>query len=900
MSSLVIPESDVVLKDGSVLQLREQRPEDVEAILDHLQTLSQQSRNFRFLSAGVDLAESARLVGRVDGVNSVGLLAVQGQPPRVVGHGLFLRTGPNRAEAAFTVADSFRSKGVGTILLGQLAQTASSLGIGMFEATVHPENAAMLDVFSQSGFAVRTTSEPGLVRIEFPTEMTEEALRRFEDREEQAAAAAVRGLLNPRSVAVIGASRHRGTIGGEIFHNLLASEFQGPVYPVHPDAEVVQSVQAYRHIAEIQGDVDLAVVAVPAEAVVSVALECAAKGVRALVVISAGFAEAGDEGRSRQVELLEVCSSSGMRLVGPNCMGIINTRREVSLNATFAPAPPEPGPIGFLSQSGALGLAVIDATLKLGLGVSSFVSVGNKSDISGNDLLSYWDTDPDTRVIGLYLESFGNTRKFAQIAERVSKTKPIVVVKSATGAAGQRAAASHTAALVSASDAAVDALFEKTGILRAGSLGEMFDLMALLSTQPLPEGNRVAIITNSGGPGILCADACEANHLVVSDLSPATQGRLTELLSSHASTHNPVDMVASASADDYYGAIEIVAADPNVDSIVVIFIPPMVTQAKDVAQALAKAVAGFGRPLPVVGVFMADSGITRPVQSERVTVPAFPLPEQAARALASTYHLAEWRRHPRTPTQTLVRVDQLAVASKVAQCLRENREWLTGADTESILRAYGIPVLRSIEVDTPRAAAQASLQMGGRVVLKGVGPGILHKSELGAVAVGLEAGSEVEQAARQMVAHLDGSPTPIKRFELQPLAPPGVEVLVGATNDPAYGTLVVVAAGGTSVELTRDSAVRLAPVGPSDAEEMLRKLATFPLLDGYRGALKVDLDALCDVIVRIAALGQHHSAIAEIEANPVIAGPTGSFAVDARIRITPPSSPALIGAKRVR
>lgn len=419
----------------------------------------------------------------------------------------------------------------------------------------------------------------------------------------------------------------------------------------------MQSVLAYRHVNDIKGAVDLAVLTVPADAVTLVAEECAAKQVRSLVVISAGFAEAGEQGRRRQDELMDVCTASGMRLVGPNCMGLINTAEEAGLNATFAPRPPEPGRSGFLSQSGALGLAVIGATRGLGLGLSSFVSVGNKADISGNDLVSFWDRDTRTDVIALYLESFGNPRKFAGIAGRVSQTKPIVVVKSATGVVGRRAAASHTAALVSTSDSAIDALFEKTGVLRAHTLADMFDLLAMLASQPLPQGNRVAIITNAGGPGILCADACEANSLDVVDLTPNTQGELAKFLSSNASIRNPIDMIASASAEDYRRAIEIIAADENVDSIVVIFIPPLETRTEDVAKSVVEAVEGFPRSLPVVSVFMGESGITGLLRSGRVTIPSFAFPENAARALAGSHRLAAWRKRPRPETEAPSGVD---------------------------------------------------------------------------------------------------------------------------------------------------------------------------------------------------------------------------------------------------
>lgn len=888
----------MVLQDGSVLRLREQRPNDGESIRAFLEGLSPESRAFRFLSGGVDLAQAAQLLSRVDGASRVGILALQGNPTRVVGQGIFIRSSPDRAEVAFTVADALHSKGIGAILLGQLAQAAGALGIGMFEANVHPDNIAMLDVFSHSGFAVRVTAEPDLVRLAFPTAMTEEAALAFERREEAAAAAAVRAILNPRSVAVIGAGRHRGTIGGEIFHNLLTGHFQGRLYPVHPEAAEIQSVTAYRRVSEITDEVDLAVVAVPAESVVDVARECADKGVHALVVISAGFAETGPEGARREADLLEVCTSSGMRLVGPNCMGILNTSPQVRLNATFAPAPPEEGSIGFLSQSGAVGVAVIDATRKLGLGLSDFISVGNKADISGNDLLSYWETDPRTEVIALYLESFGNPRKFAQIAERVSKNKPIVVVKSGTGAAGRKAAASHTAALVSESGAGVDALFERAGAIRAHGLGEMFDVVSLLSSQPLPQGDGVAIITNAGGPGILCADACEDSGLTVIELSRASQCQLTELLGTSASVHNPVDLIASATADQYRQAVEIVAADPKVDAIFMIFIPAMGSRAEDVARAFSEAVTQADRHLTIAAVFMADSGITGFVQVEQVRIPVYQYPEDAVRALAGARRLAKLRLRTTSESRPLSGVDPVSVAKLLAQHLTEGTEWLTGSKTEPLLRAYGITGVRSVEVASPEAVARASLELGGRVVLKGCGPGILHKTELGAVVVGLEAGTEVEAAARRMAERLAGTSTPITHFELQTHAPPGVEVLVGATNDPDYGTVVMVGAGGTAVELLHDSAVQLAPIGQSDALGLLRRLKTFPLLDGYRGALKVDLNSLADLVVRLAELAHAHLEIAEIEANPVIASPTGSLAVDVRIRLHEPPALQPVGAKR--
>ena len=437
-------------------------------------------------------------------------------------------------------------------------------------------------------------------------------------------------FFNPRAVAVIGASRARGTIGGEIFHNLLSYGFHGPVYPVNPFAAVVQCVPAYSSVEAIAGPVDLAVIVVRADEVIEAAAACGRKGVRALVVISAGFAETGKEGQARQAELLRVCRAAGMRLIGPNCMGIANTESSVMLDATFAPSVPPSGRVGFSSQSGALGLAIIEYANSLGLGISTFVSVGNKADISGNDLLRYWESDEGTDVILLYLESFGNPKKFSQIARRVGRKKPIVVVKSGRSVAGARATSSHTGALIAASDVTVDALFRQSGVIRTDTLEELFDVASLLVNQPLPKGQRVGIVTNAGGPAILCADACEARGLELPVLSDSSQEKLREFLAPGASATNPVDMIASASAADYRKTIEIVVADENIDALIVIFTPPLITRATDVAHALVQAVQGLKRSKPVVTVFLSAGKCPEELQSETLTVPSYAFPETAA------------------------------------------------------------------------------------------------------------------------------------------------------------------------------------------------------------------------------------------------------------------------------
>ena len=898
MAPANLQESDIVLRDGSTLNLRPVRADDTALMRQLLGALSESSRTTRFFSAAVDLDRTAELLVQVDGEHSFGLLALQGTPPVPVAHGLCVRSGPSRAEVAFTVADSFQGKGIASTILGQLASAASELGIAMFEATVLPENSAMLDVFTHSGFPVHTTSEPGTVTVEFPTEITSDAIRRFEDREEAAAAAAVTAILSPSSIAVIGANRRRGTIGGEIFHNLLQSEFNGPVYPVNPSAPVIQSVLAYPSIGSIPGPVDLAVISVPAARVLDVAGQCAEKGVKALIVISAGFSEEGPDGRLRQAELTRICSESGMRLVGPNCMGAINTSDEVRMNATFAPTLPWPGKIGFLSQSGALGLAIIESTRSLGLGLSSFISVGNKADISGNDLLSYWDRDPRTDLIALYLESFGNPRKFAQIAARVAQNKPIVAVRSGRGKAGARAAASHTASLVATSDATVNALFRQTGVLRTETLSDMFDLLSLLATQPLPKGSRVGIITNAGGPAILCADACEANSLEVVELSPATRRSLRAFLPTEAATGNPVDMIASASAADYRRAIEVVALDPAVDSLIVIFTPPLVTRPEDVAEAIRAAAGSLPRPIPLLTVFMTTAGVPAQLCSDAVQVPSYPFPENPARALAAAYRLTRWRQRPRTTEPAQVYGDQLQVAAQLSGWLRQGEHWLTAAETNAILSAYGIPVLTTVEAADAEEAGRLAKDLAPQVVLKAMGETILHKTELGAVRLGLRGPEQVTQAAREMASRLQASGHPVEGFQLQPQLEGGVELLIGAVRDPQFGTVVACGAGGTAVELLHDTSLRLAPVGHQDAREMLEELTTYPLLTGFRGAPKVDVEAAIEVICRLAALADLHPTLAEIECNPVTVTPDGVFAVDSRARLAMAQKDLPVGAKR--
>jgi acetyl coenzyme A synthetase (ADP forming)-like protein len=834
------------------------RPDDDEALLGLFTSLSEESVWLRFFSPtkGAALAAEAHRETNLD--HTFGLLALSGPDERVVGHAFYAAIDEHRAEVAFTIADDFQGRGLGTILLGQLAEVAEENNIQMFEAEVVAANHAMLHVFRESGFPIEVGAIAGQLHVTFPTSFTSEAIERFEKRETIAAVNALKLFFNPRAVAVVGASRQRGTIGGEIFHNLLAFGFNGPVYPVNPTAEVVQSIPAYATIEAIPGPVDLAIIVVPANRVVEVATGCGRKGVKALVVISMGFSETGAEGQSQQAELVRVCRAAGMRLIGPNCMGIANTDPNVQLDATFAPGMPPMGRVGFSSQSGALGLAIIEHANSLGLGISTFVSVGNKADISGNDLLRYWESDPGTDVILLYLESFGNPKKFSQIARRVGRKKPIVVVKSGRSAAGARATSSHTGALIAASDVTVDALFRQAGVIRTDTLEELFDVASLLVNQPLPRGNRVGIITNAGGPGILCADASEARGLEVPVLAETNQAKLRAFLPAGASATNPVDMIASAPSEHYRRAIEIVASDPSIDALIVIFTPPLVTRAEDVAREIIDAAKNIDKAKPVLSVFLSAQAAPEELRSGPVRIPSYSFPETAAIALARAARYRQWRERPETSAPRFADVRRDEAASIVATALARGDGWLTAEETAALFSCYGLPLIEQRIVKTPEEAGTAAEQMDCDVALKVIAPGVIHKTEAGGVRLNLRGAAQVREAAREMttgLAAVGHSPT---GFLVQRMARTGVEMLVGVVHDPQFGPVVACGAGGVQVELLRDVSVRLTPLSREDASEMIRSLKTYPLLNGFRGGPVCDVAVLEEGLLRDPGTRRDH------------------------------------------
>ncbi len=912
-------ETDVALRDGSTLHIRAVTAEDRPAIEVFLKGLSRESIGFRFFGA-VNLDWVAGWSVDVDYADRHALVAVFGPRHRIVAHAAYVRTGRERAEVAFLVDDAWQGKGIATIMLAHLAAAAQEHGIAIFTAEVLPHNHRMIEVFRDSGFPVARRSGGEVIEIELPTSLSAPALERFQRREQTAAVAALKCFLAPRAVAVIGASRRRHTVGAEIVRNLLAGGFTGTVYPVNPNAHTIQGRRAYPSIGDLPAPAELAVVAVPAAQVAEVARECAQAGVHALLVISAGFSEMGAEGAARQRELLEICRESGMRIVGPNCLGVLNTAPDVRLNATFAAGAPLAGRVGFLSQSGGLGIAIIEAASRLGLGLSSFVSVGNKADISGNDLLHYWEHDPHTDVVLLYLESFGNPRRFARIARRVSAVKPIVAVKSGRSAAGARATSSHTGALVSASDVTVDALFAQAGVIRTDTMHELFDVASLLCSQPVPRGGRVAIVTNGGGPGILCADACQAGGLEVPQLLEKVRRGLSRILAPEASTGNPIDMIATASAEDYRRTIQLLVQEDAADAIVAIFVPPLVTAARDVARELRRVAARM-RGVTLSAVFMTSEGAPPELNDEgegpRLRIPAFYFPEDAARALAHAAGYARWRERPQGGYPKLDGCRPEEAAAIVTRALgamgigaagarppaagagggsAAGGGWLDPRTLAALLDCYGLPLLPTRVAANAREAVTAAAEIRGPVALKAVAEGLLHKSDAGGVQLGLEGAEQVRAGARAIRRAVSGAGHHLEGMLVQPMAPAGVELLMGVVHDESFGPVIACGAGGVNAELLRDVAVRITPLTDLDAAEMLRSLRTFALLEGYRGTARCDVAAVEDVLLRLSALVEAHPEVAELDFNPVLVGPEGASIVDARVRLATVAAPRPTGS----
>jgi acetate---CoA ligase (ADP-forming) len=859
---------DVILKDGGTLRLRPPASSDAEAVLGFLRGLSERSLYLRFHGIRRVDRKLAESVLDPDWLETGALAGWLGD--RVVGLANYVRLrDPSVAEVAFVVTDEEQGRGIGTRLLEQLAARAAETGIRRFVAEVMAENQAMLSVFAEAGFDVVRELEHGEVEVSFPIAPTEGFQARVEERDHIAVAASLRPFFEPQSVAVIGASRRRGTIGGELFRNVIDADFAGAAYPVNRGGELVAGVRGYASIGEIPDPVDLAVICLPAGRVVGAASEALAKGVRAICVISSGFAETGAEGRERQAKLLTLVRAHGARLLGPNCLGIASSKAK--LNATFAPRALPGGRIGFSSQSGALGLALLEQGSGR-LGFSAFVSIGNKADVSSNDLLEWWEDDPETDVLLLYLESFGNPRKFGRLSRRVARRKPILALKAGATAAGAKAASSHTAALAG-SEAAVDALFHQAGVLRAGTLEELVDVAGLLSSQPLPHGRRVGVLTNAGGLGILCADACDAAGLELPDLAEQTRELLGEVLPREGSVANPVDMLGSATGVTYERAIPPLLADPRLDALIVLFVPPVVAGASEVAAAIRGAVEAAASSKPVLAVVMSAEGT--PLELLESEIASFAYPESAARALGLAAARAEWLRRPAGIVPELEDVDSEAARAVVDRALAGSSEaWLDPRSTRELLEAYGIPLVPERTAESADEAAAAAAELGFPAVVKTAAAGA-HKTESGGVALDLRDEEQVREAVQRI-----GPPVIV-----QPYLKGGTELLAGIVQDPVFGPLVAFGPGGIFAELIGDAAFRIAPLTDVDAQELVTRGKAGRLVAGFRGAPAADAAALTDLVHRLGRLAEDFREVGELDLNPVIARADGCVAVDARVRL---------------
>jgi acetyltransferase len=703
-------------------------------------------------------------------------------------------------------------------------------------------------------------------------------------------------IFKPRSIAVIGATPRPGSIGRQIVVNLFAYDFNGKIFPVNPRYEYIHSTKAYASVSDIPDPVDMAVIVVPAAGVLEAVEECAQKGVKGLVIITAGFKETGAEGAKREQAIVDVVRKHGMRLVGPNCMGVLDATPDVRMNATFSPGTPPAGGISFMSQSGALGVAILLATERLNLGFAYFASVGNKADVSGNDLLEYWENDPHTSIITMYLESFGNPRRVTELAQRISKKKPIVIVKSGTSAAGARAASSHTGSLAGR-EAAADALLRQVGVLRVSSIEEMIHLLQGLTGTVMPKGNRLCIVTNAGGPAIMAADAADGHGLQMATLSDETKQAMRARLPAEASVENPVDMIASAGPDQYEAILALALADPNVDMAIPIFVPPLIVEPLEVMRRITQAARAGGKP--VLSVLMAEESYYARIPREVPdSVPLYRYPEDAVKVAEHLNRHRLWRERP-AGTTPVFKADARTARALVEAKQRAGGGYLSPADTHALLEAYEFPTVGQVVAPLSGDLASAAKKLSFPVVLKVVGEKIVHKSDVGGVITGIETPANLDGARATMESSLKkaGVNADATGYMIQEMvtAPEGndearQEVILGVAHDTRFGPLIMFGMGGRYVEILRDVVFRVLPMTDLDAREMVRGIRSYSLLEGVRGEKRISIEFVEELILRLAQLVREVDGIAELDFNPVIVSSNRSHCriVDARVRIAAP------------
>ncbi|GAA1981849.1 GNAT family N-acetyltransferase [Kitasatospora viridis] len=898
-------EADILLRDGGTARIRPIVPADAELLVEFYAQVSDQSKYFRFFAPYPRLSDKdVQRFTHHDFVDRVGLaIVVRDRIIATVRYDRIDQDGRpspdgTDAEVAFLVQDAHQGRGVASALLEHIAAVAQERGIRRFVAEVLPENRKMTKVFTDAGYVQRRSFADGVVHLEFDLEPTAASLAVMRAREHRAESRSVQRLLTPRSVAVIGVSRGEHSAGRALLRAVLAGGFTGPVYAVNsraPQGAEVDGVALHRSVLEIPGPVDLAVVAVPAGAVPAVVADCGAHGVRGLVVVTAGYAETGAAGRDRQRALVRQARAAGMRVIGPNAFGVLTTSPEHPLNASLAPLLPAPGPFGVFCQSGAIGVALLEAVHRRGLGVSSFASVGNRADVSGNDLLQYWEEDPATRVLLLYLESFGNPRKFTRIARRLAAAKPIVVVKGArhTGSLPPGHTVPPTASGLN--DATVDALFQQAGVIRVGTITDLLDTGELLAGQPLPAGDRVAVVGNSDSLGLLTYDTC---------------------LSAGLRPLPPVDLTTGATGEHFRVALETALGDSAADAVIAVAIPPLagpsltlrtepMLAADDPALGegllhAAETARRLGKPLLLAHLALGE--LSDVLRAADHPVPAYPAPERAVRALAHAVRYGAWRRTAESAEQTarvpeLDRVDEPAARALVERVLAGTtgaaartqpggaRFALPAEQAAELLAHYGIEVLRALPAVSEEQAVGAAAALGYPVALKATATHLRHRPDLGGVRLDLTDEDGLRRAHRELSALLGGAEA--ARLVVQRMAPRGVDTVIGASLDPAVGAILSFGLAGAPAELLGDLAHRLVPATDQEVASLVREVRAAPLLFGWRGAAPVDTGALEEVLLRVSQLVDDLPEVAAVELEPVVVAPSGLAVLGAAVRLAP-------------
>ncbi len=868
--------------DGGLVHIRPALATDLQALQELHAGASDRSLYLRFFGFGRYATEkyAERLVRPASAEHQALTAWVGGQ---IAGVAAYERLTDDSAELALLVTDARQHEGIGTLLVEHLAVIARRAGISRFVADVLSSNYPAMRALRNGGFPTQVQFEGGTAVVTI--ELTPDSLSVgvIGERERSADAASLRRVLAPASVVVVGPSERANSVGHQILKNILSGGYSGEVFGVHPRNESVLGVPCVASARLLPKAPDLAVIAVPLDQVLDVVRDCGERGVHGAVVITAGFGETGEEGQARQDAIVDIARGSGMRLVGPNCLGLLNTDPAVQLNATFTPLPMQPGGLGLVSQSGALGVAVLNAAARWGLGVSQFVSVGNKTDVSSNDLLLAWEHDERTRVIAMYLESFGNPRRLSRIARRIARHKPIIAIKAGRSAAGQLAGLSHTAS-AAASDDVVDALFAQAGVLRVNTMDQMLDAARVLCDQPLPHGNRVAVVGNSGGTGILAADAADGVGLTVQTLTPATEARLRQLTPMAPSCRNPVDLGAEADPTQIGDALRVLLAAPEIDAVLAVFSDTAVADADWAMKQIAETANAADKPVVAARVGAEPSSIAAGGSAR--ALPVFTFPEPAAAALAAAVRYAAIR-SARTPA--IVRpagIDQIGALEIVNRAVSMGASWLAADEVALLLSCYGIPVSAQRVVADVDAAVRAAAQLGYPLAVS-IAAGERHPKYLGMARLTVTDEVSLRRVFADVSAMLRDTSEPPDTSDvlLQPMPPPGMEMIIGAVQHDRFGPAVMVGAGGILADFIADRTFRLTPLTVEDADDMLSELRTAPVLDGYLRTPAGSRATLCDLVVRIGALADDLPQVAELELDPVICARENVVVVDARIRV---------------